>query len=258
MRLLCHIYGALDQMPMQDNLADVVVLCFIVIPVSLVAALAAADVFASRRLGEPEAATRRALTVTVSAGVWMAITWLAAARGILRDWQATPPPFAILAAAIVTLACVIAFGPPGRRLALGVPLWALVAVQGFRLPLELAMHAMYERGVMPEQMSYSGWNFDIVTGATALVLGVAVWRHRAGRWLVAAWNVLGLVLLLNVVTIALVSTPRIQAFGPDRVNVWVTYPPFVWLPAVMVLAALAGHLVIFRALRSVHDVAPAR
>jgi hypothetical protein len=28
----------------------------------------------------------------------------------------------------------------------------------------------------------------------------------------------------------------------------VTYPPFVWLPAVLVLAALAGHLVIFRAL----------
>jgi heme exporter protein D len=28
----------------------------------------------------------------------------------------------------------------------------------------------------------------------------------------------------------------------------VTYPPFVWLPAVMVLAALAGHLLIFRAL----------
>ena len=49
-----------------------------------------------------------------------------------------------------------------------VPLWILVAVQGFRLPLELAMHRLYERGIMPEQMSYSGRNFDIVTGATAL------------------------------------------------------------------------------------------
>ena len=27
---------------------------------------------------------------------------------------------------------------------------------------------------------------------------------------------------------------------------FVTYTPFVWLPAVMVLAALAGHLLIFR------------
>jgi heme exporter protein D len=34
------------------------------------------------------------------------------------------------------------------------------------------------------------------------------------------------------------------------VNVFVMYAPFVWLPAVMVLAALAGHLVVFRALRA--------
>jgi hypothetical protein len=34
--------------------------------------------------------------------------------------------------------------------------------------------------------------------------------------------------------------------APERV---VTRPPFVWLPAVMVLAALAGHLLIFGALR---------
>jgi hypothetical protein len=43
--------------------------------------------------------------------------------------------------------------------------------------------------------------------------------------------------------------PLFRLFGDDRVVAFVTYPPFVWLPAVMVLAALAGHLMIFRALR---------
>jgi hypothetical protein len=66
---------------------------------------------------------------------------------------------------------------------------------------------------------------------------------------VAAWNVMGLVLLANVVIVAILATPRFAYFGEDNLNVWVTYPPFVWLPAVMVLAALAGHLVIFRAVR---------
>ena len=64
------------------------------------------------------------------------------------------------------------------------------------------------------------------------------------------WNVAGLLLVLNVVTIGVLSTPRIQAFGPDQVNVFVTYVPFVWLPAVMVTAAISGHLVVFRALLS--------
>jgi hypothetical protein len=234
---------------------DIAVLTFIVIPVLLVAVLAAADAVASRRIGEGHAAKRRTLIVLVSGAAWMAVTWLGAASGVLKNWEATPPPFAILAAAIVVLACGIAFGPQGRRLAIGLPLWALIGIQGFRLPLELAMHAMYERGVMPEQMSYSGWNFDIVTGSTALILAWVAWTGRAPRWLIKVWNGVGLALLLNVVTIALISTPRVQAFGPSRVNVWVTYPPFVWLPAVMVLAALAGHLVIFKALRHAREPA---
>ena len=56
------------------------------------------------------------------------------------------------------------------------------------------------------------------------------------------------VLLINVVTVAILGTPRFRYFGDQYLNVWVTYPPFVWLPAVLVLAALAGHLLIFRAL----------
>ena len=57
----------------------------------------------------------------------------------------------------------------------------------------------------------------------------------------------GLGLLVNVVTVAILSTPRFRYFGDDQLNVWVTYPHrFVWLPAVMVLAALAGHLLVFR------------
>jgi hypothetical protein len=109
------------------------------------------------------------------------------------------------------------------------------------------MHELYERGIMPEQMSYSGRNFDIVTGVTALVVAFLVLAGRAGRGLVVAWNVLGLFLVLNVVTIGILSTPRFRYFGDDRLNVWITYPPFVWLPAVMVLAAISGHLIIFRA-----------
>jgi hypothetical protein len=139
-------------------------------------------------------------------------------------------------------------GRVGRRLAEGIPLWVLVAVQGFRLPLELAMHEMYERGIMPVQMSYEGRNFDIVTGITALVVAALVAADRGGRALVAAWNVLGLALLLNVVTVAILATPRVAYFGPDHLNTWVTETPYVWLPAVMVLAALAGHLLIFRAI----------
>jgi hypothetical protein len=230
-------------------LTDAAVLPFVIIPVFLVAALLWAIAAAGRRLGEPPATTRRALLMTVVVAVaWLALTWSVASLGTFRRWDATPPPFALLVAGIVVLAIVIASGKYGERLARGLPLWTLVAIQSFRFPLETSMHALYERGIMPAQMSYSGRNFDIVTGITALVLGLML-RRGHGRRLVAAWNVMGFALLLNIVFVGIASTPRFRYFGDDQLNVFVTYPPFVWLPAVMVLAALAGHLVVFRALR---------
>ncbi len=230
-------------------MTDPVLLAFVVIPVALATALAWGAAVSWRRAGaDPSAARRAGVLTLVASAVWMAGTWLAAASGVLANFERTPPPFALLVLAILVLACLLAFSKLGTRLSTCLPLWVLVAVQGFRLPLELAMHAMYERGVMPVQMSYSGRNFDIVTGGTAIAVALLVRSGRAGRGLVAAWNVIGLALLANVVTVAILGTPRFQYFGPEHLNVWVTHPPFVWLPAVMVLAALAGHLVIFRAL----------
>lgn len=229
--------------------SDPAVLAFVVLPAALLALLLWGVSTAARRLGQADETRRRALRVTlVTAAGWMGGTWAAAQSGVLRQWDVTPPPFALLVLGIAALAAVVASGSYGRRLAAGLPLWALVLAQGFRLPLELAMHRMYERGVMPAQMSYSGRNFDVLTGISALAVAWLVASGKAGRPVVWVWNVAGLALLANVVTVAILSTPRFAYFGDDRLNVWVTYPPFVWLPAVMVVAALAGHLLIFRAL----------
>jgi hypothetical protein len=231
-------------------LTDPIVFVFVLIPAILVAALLLGVGRASRALGEPSHARRRALALTAAAAaVWLTGTWLTARMGWLLRWDLNPPPFAGLVVCILALAIGVAWTPYGRRLALGVPLWTLVAFQGFRLPLELAMHELSERGIMPPQMTYTGRNFDIVTGATALILGFLLWKGKATRGVVIAWNVLGLALLVNVVTVAILATPRIRYFGNEDVNTFVMYAPFVWLPAVMVLAALAGHLLIFRALQ---------
>jgi len=240
------------------SMSDPAVLAFVVIPFALFVALVWGTHVASRRLNEDDTTRRRVMLITVIASaVWMTVTWRAAESGVLRLWYKTPPPFALLVVGIVGVTVALGCSGYGRRLALGLPLWALIGIQGFRLPLELAMHALYERGVMPEQMSYSGRNFDIVTGITALAVAGLVCAGRVGRRVALAWNILGLLLVLNVVTIGILSTPRFRLFGDDRVNVFVTYTPFVWLPAVMVLAALAGHLIVFRALSPRKHTRPA-
>jgi small-conductance mechanosensitive channel len=228
---------------------DVSALMFVAIPLALVGTY----VLLVRRawLADGAGATvasRHALVCLIASALWLALTWQTAASGILREWDRRPPPLAFLIGGIFAMSLLIAFGRSGTRVADHTPLWWLVGIQGFRLPLELAMHDMAAQGVMPSVMSYSGRNFDILTGATAIVVAFLVRWGVSGRRTVWLWNVCGLMLLVNVVGVALLATPVAQYFGPDQLNIWVTYPPFVWLPAVMVTAALAGHLLVWRAL----------
>jgi hypothetical protein len=155
----------------------------------------------------------------------------------------------LLLVATLALALTLGFTRPGARLARGLPLAALVGFQAFRLPLELVMHHAATTGVMPPQMTFTGRNFDIVSGATALLVAPLLARG-APRWLAGAWNVLGFALLVAIIVIAVVSTPPIHAFGSDpaHLNTWVALFPFVWLPAILVGAALLGHVVLLRAL----------
>lgn len=201
--------------------------------------------------GDAALAGRRARRAALATGVWMAATFAAAASGRL-SFTSTPPTMMVAIVLSLALALRVGLSGTGGRLAAGVPLAVLVGVQGFRLPLELLMHRAYGEGLMPVQMSYSGRNFDIVTGSTAIVLAAALWLapQRVSPKLVMAWNVLGFALLLNVLTIAILSAPTpLRVFTNEPANVWITQAPFVWLPAVFVLAALAGHIVVFRRLR---------
>jgi hypothetical protein len=232
------------------RLSDPVIATFVVIPIVLAATLVWATLTAWRRSGATESAARRtAVIVGIDSAAWMALTWIAASSGILQQWDRRPPPFLFVIVVMTVLSLILAFGGVGTRIAQHIPLWALVAIQSFRLPLEVAMHALVSRGIMPNQMSYSGRNFDIVTGATAIAVAILVKQGYGGRRLVAVWNALGFALLVNVVSVAIASMPLLRLFGDEHVVTFVTYTPFVWLPAVMVLAALAGHLVVFKALR---------
>jgi hypothetical protein len=117
--------------------------------------------------------------------------------------------------------------------------------------VEILIHMSSTIGLAPTQMTWSGYNFDIFTGVTALAL--APFAKAAPARLVFLWNWLGLALLMWVVGIAIVSLPtRFQLMRPD--STWVASFPYVWLPTVLVKAALLGHIVIFRKLAMKRNV----
>jgi hypothetical protein len=203
-------------------------------------------------------AGRAALVAAAVSAVWLALTAGVAAAGVL-SFTTTPPTMMVLLVAMLALAIGLGASRVGERLALALPLAALVGFHAFRLPLELMLHRAYEIELMPVQMSYAGLNFDIVTGITAVVVAALLAVRRMPLFLVGLWNALGFVLLANIVIISILSAPLpFRVFWNEPANVWVTRAPWVWLPSVMVLAALLGHIVVFRRLRAERRALSAR
>ena len=218
------------------------------IALALASLIVVAVWFAERELGSSSRTRlRRTLATLAFVAAWLAFVAVLALSGALARFDVRPPPMLAWFVVTLVLPLVIALSPIGRRLALGLPFGALVGFQLFRLPLEVVMHRAAVEGVMPNVMSYSGYNFDIVSGITALALGVAFALTEVPRALVLAWNVVGSVLLAIIVGVAVAATPLFRAFGPEQVNLWVTRFPYAWM-SVMVASALFGHVLVARKL----------
>lgn len=188
---------------------------------------------------------------TLLAAAWLTLTGVVARSGFLAQLDRTPPPAGLLIAAAIGLAFVIGLSPLGRALAERIAMVHLIGLQAFRWSLEMGMHRAFELRIMPEALTWTGYNLDVITGLAAAVLAVSMaLGARIPRWLVWAWNVWGLACLAVIAVLAMLLSPMVRAFGPApaQVNTWVLFFPYVWLPAVLVPVALASHLVITRQL----------
>lgn len=184
---------------------------------------------------------------------WLGVTAVLADAGVLSEFSATPPLFVRIMGACVLVCVVLVLSPLGRRLALGIPLPALIGMQVFRLPVELLLHRLHLDGLAPEQMTYFGRNVDVLTALVALptayVVATRGEHDRLARRVALAFNVIGLSTLLNIMVVAILSVPGpLRVFLNEPANTFVTGVPYVWLPTVLVLTALLGHLLVFRRL----------
>ncbi|MCP4805983.1 MAG: hypothetical protein GY913_34655 [Proteobacteria bacterium] len=190
--------------------------------------------------------TRNAVIAAVFSVVWLGGTALLAHNGVLADFD--PPRLPLLLLVILAMlvwASRLGWGSGLRSLPLGL----LVGFQGFRILVELGIHQAAVDGIAPVEMSWSGWNFDIVTGVSAVLL--APFAKRVPVWALHVWNVACLGLLFVVVGTGILSMPTpFQQIVTDPPNTWIASFPYVWLPCVHVALAWLGHLMLFQRLCS--------
>lgn len=192
----------------------------------------------------------------VAVALWLAATGALAASGLPARFDVRPPPFLLIVVpGLVVPLWLSLSGAADRLLQVTPPAW-LVGAQSFRVGVEALLWLLATHGALAPEMTFHGRNLDIVAGLTA---PLAAWAcFGGGRWrprLAVAWNGLGLLLLLNVVTVGLLSAPTpFRRLVTSPPNTLVVRFPTVWLVSLLVPLALTLHLLSLRQL--VRGLAP--
>jgi len=128
-----------------------------------------------------------------------------------------------------------------------IPLLDLSYFHWIRIPVEIILYGLALDKAIPEVMSFAGRNFDILAGIIGPLVayfGIYKVAHSEDlkRKALIAWNILGLILLINIIITAILSvqTP-FQQFGLDQPNQAILYFPFILLPAIVVPIVLFAH-----------------
>ncbi len=164
-----------------------------------------------------------------------------------------PPPFVVMNFVILSIVLLVGLGKPGRALADSQRVETLVALQIFRLPLELLMLRAGLLQTMPIEFSMLGYNLDVLTGLGALLITLYCAQTRSlPLKVVWAWHLTGMACLAAIAVLAVLTSPNVHAFGtaPQHINSWVLYFPYSLLPSVLVSLAVLGHVLLTRKLLS--------
>jgi len=173
---------------------------------------------------------------------WAIATFILSWSGFLSDFSSFPPKMMIvLVIPLVTIIWTVRTKEM-KEILLHTPPESIIWIQSFRIVVEILLWRLYVDNLAPIQMTFEGYNFDILSGLTAIVVALLVTRKKVPSQLVIAWNFACLALLLNIVTIAILSLPTpFRVFMNEPANTIVTKFPIVWLPALLVPLAYGLH-----------------
>ncbi|WP_153796450.1 hypothetical protein [Foetidibacter luteolus] len=176
---------------------------------------------------------------------WLVLQAVISLAGFYTDTSTLPPKFLLAVLPPMLLIITLFIMPAGKRFIDSLNIKTLTLLHVVRIPVEIALLWLFVFKTVPVVMTFEGRNFDIVSGISAPVVYYLVFKKNVGYTLLLAWNIFCLLLLINIVSTAVLSTPYpFQKFGFEQPNIAIFHFPFIWLPSCVVplvlLAQLAG------------------
>lgn len=192
-------------------------------------------------------AVNRSKNVLLLSVIWLILQAAVGLSGFYTVTNTTPPRLFFVLAPVLLSVLLLTSSKKGKNLLDSMPTDKLILISTVRVPVEFVLLWLYQAGKVPQIMTFEGYNYDILSGITAPVIW---WLQRNGKLpklALQAWNIICLGLLINIVSIAVLSAPSpFQQFAFNQPNIAVLSFPYVWLPAFIVPIVAISHISILR------------
>ncbi len=174
--------------------------------------------------------------------IWNFLTTGIVLSGIIKE---SFVPFSVLLFILINVTAVFFGLSSFSKPYLALPTKFLVLFHFFRFPLELVLHSWSKTGTVPATMTWTGQNYDIISGLLSVFALFPVFQNKRFYWF---FNVISLALLINVIRVVLMSSPLPFAWPLENPIQLLAYFPYHLVATVGVWLALVGHIVLTRKL----------
>ncbi|MES2003864.1 MAG: hypothetical protein V4450_05040 [Bacteroidota bacterium] len=181
-------------------------------------------------------------TTVIVITAWLAITGVLACKGFFTNFSALPPRPVLLLILPLVVFLFIAFSKAGSTLLTVIPPHWLIGMQAFRILVEILLWKAFLVNLLPIQMTFEGNNFDGLSGLLAIPVAMVLYKKWIPQ-LALVFNMIGVLLLINILVIAVLSMPTpLRHFMNEPPSTLVGEFPFIYLPGVLVAIAQGLHI----------------
>lgn len=174
---------------------------------------------------------------------WAILQSIIALNGTYQNTATMPPPL-MLYGVLPTLILIVSIflTANGKAFIEKISLKTLTYFHSIRIAVEIILLLLFQHGTISKYMTFEGTNFDVFSGITAPIVAYLAFRKTINKKLLLGWNILCLLLLLNVVITSIFAVPSpFQQIAFDQPNIAILYFPFNLLPTVIVPTVLFAH-----------------
>jgi len=147
--------------------------------------------------------------------LWQVYVYVIANSGVLDNFGFPPRFFLFLILPLFMFTGIFIYKNRNNSWIDNIPQHWLIFYQSFRILVESIFVLSVAQGILNEEVTIQGYNFDMVFGYTALIAGYLAYKKIASKKILMAWNYLGLLVLVSVIMLFFLSIFNPQLFGSE-------------------------------------------